>query len=336
LTVSAVYYWMQLGSHRNALLWFLFFSGLAVLTRPEGLAFAPLVLFALYRSLRTNFRTAALIVAACIPWILFVFWSMIDSDDNYRDVMLQNLMTLRAEDLLTRVVAYLDVYPYISFYPVFALSIYGLLSKYSKSHGRWLTVLVYLHVCWFVTLTIHASWSTRFLLLPSSMLLLPAAAGFENLGIPQRASKVLFILLIVLLSAFSGIAFQLQRKTFADFKQVAECAATQSPKERILSDENIKTEYYLRRSVEVYTRAEPLTAGDILILHSFNTDLSQEMQYLQEKYEVEFLCMNESEVVPILANGVLEKNELTNSHMAVQARFNRQRFRSIALEIKKH
>ena len=301
---------------------FIFISGLAYLTRPEAIVLLPLVLYVLARS---RGRLLLANIAALLPWAIGFFWTFgISSSDRYTDIVVTSLPAFDWNAALTRLVAYVEIYPYIAFYPFFALALINLFRIPARPIWRW--ILIYVHVSFAVILFMHPAWTTRLLLIPLSFLLIEVAAGLlpfrRNFQIALLASCVLF----------SMAALFLQRNQFSDFKNSALAVKDRISQERVVSDELAKTEFYLRRPIVVYQH-KTLLPGDILILHSYNSDLEKEKEFLDRHFYYTPLYEAHSEVVPLLANTALAETAYTNSPVALLQRFQVQRFQSVVIRI---
>jgi hypothetical protein len=310
---------------QTAAMGFLAFSGLAALTRPEGFILIPVVAYILFRCIRQSQISIPVVAASTIPWALFIVWSfLLPSSDSYSEITKESFLKFDWNHAILRMISYLDVYPYILVYPVFA---FALFHWFRTPFDRvWKGALIYVHVSFFLILLIHPSWSTRFLLIPATLLLLDAAGG---LAITRRPVQI-----TVLAGCFclAVIAMDLQKEMFADFKHSAIAVKGKYENRRVFSDEQAKTSYYLGKPVRVYRRQQ-LRAGDLLVLHSYNTELNAEKKFLDENYRYRAVYSTHAEIVPVLANAALADIAITNSPVAFIQRFQKQRFQSVVLII---
>jgi 4-amino-4-deoxy-L-arabinose transferase-like glycosyltransferase len=312
------------------------FSGLAMLTRPEGIAFVPLIFFTTFYYIRRGSWKAVLKGSpGLLTWLFFFAWMLLEGW-TYKNVMESSLRQATIVDLFTYLILYLESYPYVACYPVFALALLGFLERSPAGRFRWILTVAYVHVLWFAALSIHRWWSTRFLIPPLSLLLIEAAAMLESLQ--ARWSKLSWIALtafiIVSSTVLAGASLYFQKEIFADIKSTAIFAGKQFPKQRLISDEVTKVAYYSKKDVVRYDRGASLSPGDVLLLHSFYTPLTNELQALSQKYNMVLLGRSRAYSIPILANIHTETSRETHSPIQFVWRFQRQRFESFVIGIK--
>jgi hypothetical protein len=222
----------------------------------------------------------------------------------------------------------------VAFYPVLLLALVGIIQRYSEA-GQWRSLLLYSHLAWFAMLALHSAWSARFLVFPLTVLLVSAGAGFQYLRyrIPARAATVALAIVVTASLVFSCAYVYLQAGTFSDIKQTALFVNRNRPHGRVYSDEKIKTAYYLPAVVRPYIPGTQHQPGDLIVLHSFYTDLAAEVAALESQYELDYLFRASSATIPLLPVGLLEKSHRTNTVFAVHERFRAQYFRSIVLRV---
>ena len=301
---------------------FVLMSGLSYLTRPEGILFllpAAIVIF--------RFRTGLklMYLGSLVPWILGFLWSFaVHSSDSYTGIIWSDLPKFRWDLSILRLVSYAEVYPYLFFYPLFILALLNIFRM--PVNSLWRNILICVHCMFAGILFIHSAWTTRFLFIPISLLMVEASAGITQVKRWLRWLTVSGCL------AFSLAGVFLQREMFSDFKHAALAVNGKFLERRVVSDEIAKTEYYLGRPVVVFKETD-LRAGDILILHSYNTDLQREREFLDQNHRYTPLFSVESSTVPLLGNTALANLESTNSPLALLQRFQRQRFQSVVVRI---
>jgi hypothetical protein len=211
------------------------------------------------------------------------------------------------------------------FYPLLAFALFHLVRR--KSAGDWRIILLYVHVVFAIILFFHPAWSTRFLLIPISLMLMEASAALARMRRSVKAFSIAACFLFALMSVY------LQKETFSDFKRSALAVKNSYPDHRVISDEQTKTEYYLEKRIVPYEMDLELQNGDVLILHSHNTDLNAQKELLDARYFYRPLLSTHASIVPLLANTALAKTELTNSTNAVLQRFLKQEFQSVVVII---
>ena len=309
---------------------FIFVSGLTALTRPEGFILLPVVAYILTQQLIHNrtTRVTALSFAGLISWFLCLAWSFaISSSDSYSGIFVDNLSEFKWGHALHRLISYIEVYPYVMFYPFFVYGVFNIGGESSLQTDAWKYALLYFHAGFAIMLFLHPAWSTRFLLIPVSLLLVEASAGLS------RSRLAVKTILIAACFIFSIVSIYFQKGMFADFKTSALAMKKDSGEHRVISDEQAKTEYYLGKPVLPYNSNVDLQAGDLLVLHSFNTDLSREREVLDARYAYRALLSTQTSIIPLLANTAVAESEYSNSPVVLLQRFHEQRFQSVVLII---
>jgi hypothetical protein len=316
------------------LAWLMIFSGLAALIRPEALIFLPLILVALLSHIhRKLWKNLVPVVPALIFWFLYFLWSRYFSNLGYQSEIAFSLKTGTTAKFLSYLFAYIDVYPYSAFYPVFLLAFLGIFGS-SPQPRSWVLLLLYIHVAIFLVITIHQAWSTRFLLLPVILILITAAGMLRELGRKMPIRRWITLLICTTLSslAFGAWALHAQKQTYSDIKDSAVFLHELKTDHSIYSDETIKITYYLGRDVNTYRSNAEYRKGDIITLHSFHTPLLHELHNLSQRYQLQYLFTSESHIRPVLANTLLERQQ-TNLPVALLERFRLQNFYSVVVEV---
>lgn len=313
----------------------IFFSGLATLTRPEGLAFAPLLLYSIFHwTQRGDRKSLRYTIPAFIPWALFGLWTLF-SGLGYSKIMESSMEKTSVRDFITYFVVYLESYPYVMCYPVFALAFLGLFRSSTKERSRWLFMLGYFHLIWFLTISIHRSWSTRFLIVPLTLLLVEAAGTLDWLRVRLKFRSWSILTAVTLLScgvlALTSLYFQ--KQIFADVKESALFVREHYNNHRIFSDEKTKVSYYSGNYVHVFQPNTAFNDGDILILNSFYTPLQREIESLSKRYNLALLHQSNAQTKPVLANINTETTNETHSPEKFVWRFQTQRFQSLVIGI---
>jgi dolichyl-phosphate-mannose-protein mannosyltransferase len=317
----------------------IFLSGLAILTRPDGIILLPCALWSSIHVLKTNknrLRSFLLQIPALSSWLIFFIWFRgKSSETTYEGVLLYSLTSSSLSRILLFFVTYLENYPYSLTYPVFLAALFSLGFTISTSRRIWLLILAYLHVAVFCMVAVHGWWSSRFLILVLVMVL-PESAFF--LIVLKAKSKkwiwkTVMITTILFSFLFAIVGTYLQKDTYKDFKISTEYIREHFPNSRIISDETYKVPFYLRRDIIRYPQQEPLQKGDILVLHSFHTPLQTELKYLSDLYDFRVLFVSRARTMPVLTNSLLESVATTGTAITSLKRFDWQRFESIVIQI---
>jgi len=312
---------------------FIFVSGLAMLTRPEAILYAPLVLAILVFSIK-NRRNYVASFTSLIPWTVYLAWNIVNSgSESYNRIFVANLAEFHPDKALERLISYVDLYPYVAFYPIFFMALVHIIQN---RNAIWKRLVLYIHISYAAILFLHPAWSTRFLLIPLSFFIVETSAH-----LPAFRRLTAFLVLSTAF-VFSVSAIFLQRHMFEDFKIVGSTVGIHFPASnsqstnasgRVYSDEQVKTSYYARQPVKGYDHNTKLNPGDLLIVHSFYTDLSAEKRYLNAHYRYHVLQLAEYSIVPVLGDTLGARYDLTNSPVLSTRRFEKQRFQSVLVKI---
>ena len=313
------------------------FATLAFLTRPEGYIFLPLWLYAGAILSRAGYaKKAAAAMPVFLPAIAYLVWMQLRApSETYEKTFSASLHGVVWLDVLQRLIAYAEIYPYAVFYPVFVLALLHFFGP-ARTRGHWPHLLAYANLILIPILGIHTAWSSRFLIIPATLILIEAAAMLDALGQKWNKTSWRLLLSVVVIGSFVlGIASLWgQRNVFSDFKSAGIQLAYDREARRIFSDEFTKTAFYANRALSSYNRNSTLAAGDLVVLHSFHTDLRAEWNYLNGRYDVECLSAARSEILPTLAGVPLSKDYLTNNPVASLERFRVQKFQTVILHIR--
>jgi hypothetical protein len=318
------------------LLWSLFFSGLAVLTRPDGLLLLPAVgLLGIVEIRRGEFRTIIRALFGLIPWALFVIWMMTKPDAGYESQMGFSIRTANSMKVIEYAVNYIDLYPYVLFYPVAFFAFYHLV-KSQNTNRTWRALLLYLHIAYLAMLGVWWAWQTRFLQVPLTLLLVEAGAGmalWQKTTTRVAVARVVNIMVFVCSAVFALTAFFGQVDVFADIQDSSQFLRSLPQNSEIYSDEQIKVAYTSGRAVTAYDRNHSYKAGDIIALHSFYSPLQTEAQALAHKYKLEVIHVSNGTTLPILGNIPLINSAVSFSNQKAQDRFQIQSFQSVVFKV---
>jgi len=343
--VSAVAQFLQaINGNTKPFLLFTLFSSLAFLTRPDGYLFLPVWLYGGWKLLqRKQWKTVLLSFSFLFPSMLYLWWMSASAPDAmYEHTFGTSLLQTSVADLVTRLAGYLEIFPYIVFYPIFVLAFLHFFSRRKegrKNRGEiqriWHGLLIYIVCVWFTALCFHYAWSTRFLVAPATLILVEAAAMLIDLARKWKSSSS-FILASSLFAGslvFAMAGIYGQKEVFNDIKEAAFTVEQFSGNSRIFTDEFTKTSFYTTRALLNYDRQIPLRTGDVVMLHSFYTDLESEKRMLESKHRLRMLHFSKSKVLPMLCGLPLRDAPLTNNIVASLERFHSQNFYSVVYQI---
>ena len=320
----------------------IFFSGLAILTRPDGLILLPCALWSIVRALqyqKDRLRYLLSILPALSSWIVFLIWVLgRNPQTTYEGELAFSLQNLSISKALLYFATYLENYPFSLTYPVFLAALLSIFLAPSKNTRHvWLIILAYLHMAVFGIITIHWAWSSRFLIL-SLVLVLPECASFLvslKTRLLPRTWRIVSTGVISISLMFAFVGTYLQKDTYKDVKNSAEFIRKNFPNTKVYSDEKIKVPFYLHRGITFYSQQESFQAGEILVLHSFHTPLQWELKRLSELYNLRVLYVSRARTMPLLCNSLLENFASNGFPIIVLKRFEWQRFESIVIQFGK-
>ena len=333
LFMSSLYFIVRYycGSSKRWLFLGVFVAGLAMLTRYQGLALAPVLALLLLREIREK-RYAAVLTAlpAIVPWLVFLWWVLIYRGSGHGRQYQESVAGIFA--YLEAVAGYLFALPYALTYPVFALLCYGAYRAWKVERGRaFLLLSCALFVLWLVMHT-----AIRFLVVRYFMPLFPLAMILAAYGITslKRERAVLVVLLSISIAA-SGAVLYLQRDSFGDIKRAAEWVRFNvRPQARLYASDigGYKTIFWARRPVEVLSPETALRTGDYLVLNSFYVSISETEERLGEEFNFERLYETTSTVVPLLPD-ITNPAGYTNALGWKLVRFKKNEFKSVVVKI---
>ncbi len=321
-------------SDTDSLLWLILFSGLATLTRPEALVFAPLCIFGIYRAVHLR-RTRPLVlsIAPLLLWFLGA-WMIYQGGSSYGNDMLRSVHSLSPGRLLRNSWTYVWVYPYLVFCPLFLFAVYNQFRGFTSKRRVWLLLVTYVHCGFLALFSVHWAWTTRFLTFPMTLLFVEVAAGIERFAdrAPKFLSKVLIAASITGSVLFAMVALYYQRDTFGDIRRTGEYIRSNLPGSRVFSNDQFKESYYTGSKVFRYVPHRVYRSDDIIVLHSFYShDLDEQVQLLAAGYRIQELFRTDSVVVPLLANTIITQG--SNTPAVASRLFQAQEFTSIVLRI---
>jgi len=266
----------------------------------------------------------------------------------YQKGMLTSYRSLagRWESWLTH---YLYSYPYVLVYPVALAAVIGLLMTVVKSRRLfrrwiWLAFFGYFLVGTFYALVVNKWWTPRYQYTLVVLALVPAGYGFSWLWGWKRlrwlGRSVLFISLLGSL-IFTAFTVYWSRESFADISRSSLYLRDHYLDQRIFSDELQKVRFLAKRQMRGYTRRSSPTMRkrDILVLHGWHTNIGAEYSYLNRMYEMEVLKKFPADLVPLMADDIVDwagkrLRRRANDPVLWEERFEKQHIESWIIEIK--
>ena len=322
-------------SETDSLPWVVLFSGLASLTRPEGLVLAPLWIAGLFRAIQL--RLSKTVLVSMFPFLLWLvaIWLIVPGETGYGNVMRGSFRSLDPARFFLHAWTYLKIYPYLIFYPLFIFFVYNQFREMTTERRVWLVLLLYVHLAFLTVISVHSIWTTRFLVFPMTLLLVEAAAGMDRLEnhAPKWLSKGLTILCILGSVVFAMVTLHFQKEMFANFRRTGEYLRSNFQDARIFSSNRFKESYYFGKKMKAYSPDFVYQEGDVITLHfSEGSDKEEELKLLRTRYQAEILFQTDVFVIPMLANTIVTKG--TNTPGVVTQRFHPQKFTGIVLRIR--
>jgi len=316
------------------LLFGFFLAGLASLTRYQGFALVPLIISLGIREIKEKRYKSVLIsfLGGVIPWLLLGWWV------NYRGFGNLGLYQERVgKTVLSTLSGYLSIgesfvvtIPYMLTYPIFAFFCYGVHKAKNLPPGRvLLRVFFYLLILWLIAHSAFRILQTRYFLPLIPLFLLLAGYGFTRV----RKERLALGICLAISIFFSSAVLFCQRDSFGDVKRTALWTKNNVKAEVIFSDEFHKTAFWSTKEVK-YLDSKDIKTGDYLVVHSFYSNLSPMINYLQKKYEVEVVYETTSRIIPLLPD-LLNPPILTNTPAWLAKKYQKQTFKSIILKVLK-
>lgn len=328
-------------------------TGLATLTRYQGLALVPLIAAAAARNRKGYTRWEILETAfSLLPWAALLYWMRVRGFGHAAQ------FTGRVHGTLGQtLLAYWDMaetyilyFPYALTIPVFALFLAGLSRKEMSEPARvarW--TLAYVLALWLPVHAAFQSFQYRYFLPVIPLMLVFAGHGMVLLlntferkrwkGGPAVAS------LIILLSlAFSAAVLYLQRDAFADLTDVGQLIAGQNLKGgRILAAEvynpgntNIKLAFWARQPILFCEPMEEFDfqPGDYVVLSNYYNDFERAARILRGRYEFELVYQTPRYTLrPLLPDIMTSPPRCTSQPLCMAYRFHQQVYYSNVIRI---
>ncbi|MFB3895752.1 MAG: ArnT family glycosyltransferase [bacterium] len=308
------------------------FTGLATLTRYQGIVLIPPLLIATVWVIKQNkpafYRVTVygLLSTAVIPWLILIWWILVRGFGHFGQYAERTSQTwwMSLLSYLTMAETFVLYIPYELTYPIFCFFIYGvirlIIRKQSKSISletetyapihRFNQLFLYLFIVWLIIHAPFESFQYRYFIPIFPLFIILAAYGivqFQN-SICKRSLGIAAIIFSLL---FSLTALYFQRDTFGDIKRAAiALKESQLPKDTgIYGNEiyrpgmnNLKLAFWSGLPIQRYdtdTR-EQLKPGDYVVLHNVYGNLISEQSFLQTFYDVKLVYRAEAKTIPLL------------------------------------
>jgi len=331
-----------IGRSRRFVWWSLLWSGLAVLTRYQGLILVPLVIFAWRRS-REEAGTQWIAGLSVLPWTLLIGWLV------YRGVGHTGQFQERATGgvgnvfmaYLTMSEGFLIYLPYALTYPLFVAVLVGLERGRKMPKGQffgWATL--YLFVPWLIIHSAFQSFQFRYFLPFVPLFAVWGGIGVSRLekGLVRNATMAL---ILIWGAIFSIAVLGNQRGTFGDIRATAEYIRELDVGEgRIFSDEvyrpgvdNVKMEFWSGgKLVHPLPNIHLLKPGDYVVLHNTYTDLNAMADRLHSKFRLNRIYKATETIRPLLPD-IMVTPPITSQPGCMAYRYFPQHFLSVILHI---
>ena len=329
----------------------IFLSGLAALTRPEGLGLFPIAFaFAIYAFYKEKFRSLYWIILGMIPWFFQIVWHWkIVGKYGYGDELYGGAKRVTLSKFLQYMYLYPAYLPYIITPIVFFFAIYGIYRSIRDKNGDiarkvYHIFALYMVVSWILSLCVHWAWTTRFMFPIVALFLI--FSGYGIYSIKNKNLKIsAFIICIITSIAFTVIVLISSRATFGDIRASSYYIRDNLPSDaKIISSEITKVKFWSGRNIGRYER-KSLKPGIYVALQNLYCDYELEMEYLKENYDLDILYHKEGKIIPLLADdmylkqvkrkdGTIGLNGASNYPISLRTQFGKQYFKSSVILIK--
>lgn len=315
-----------------------FFSGLCLLSRPEGLLFLPILFLMYLHYLNKIFRQIqkkkklppkvigakiAIIFLSLIPFFVFLIWISHQNEFMYGSMFVKYNSKPNPGRSLIHLLNYIKIFPHIIAWPVFALWIYGhmadLKNRLCRLNRPILLLDLYLFAAIFFTMSIHRFWTTRHIMMLIPLVVIGSAGGlsicFKKI---KNVEWTYFILAICLVfsAALATASLIGSREFFKDIKVASEYIRDHLPEQRIyaMGGSIYKVKYWSKNSnIHKYDRNN-VKPGQFILLNDFYYDnhgsrvnnsfvnANSDIAYLEKHFEVTVLFRTFSQVTPFLGD----------------------------------
>ena len=320
-------------------------TGLAALTRAEGMALLPVAALVTFLMIRHRKLLAiGPLALGWLPWLFQAFWHwQVVGRYGYGKELEGGIRAVGVVKYLTYTGLYVAYLPYIVTPFVLAAIIYGAwknISRFREDAGtRAVYVFTgYMLLAWLLALPLHWAWTTRFFFPIVVLVLMFAGAGIACLKRNRRQWTALGVCCITSI-AMTATVLVCSRATFGDIRAAAyfvrDHVASETP---VLSAEGTKMRFWSERQIDGY-RHDQLKPGTVVVLQNVYSDDERELEYLHKHFRTEILYQKVGTVVPILADemylrphkrkdGTMVLRGGSNHPIPLAIQFGKHRFRS--------
>lgn len=328
-------------------------SGLATLTRYQGLALLPLIAWSAWENRKGYSRWEIVeTTLSLLPWVGLVWWL------GYRGMEHGAQFAGRMRGWITLLVywdmaeTFLYYLPYALTLPVALLAIVGLVSIDRSPLARPLRcALLYLFILWLVVHAMFQSFQYRYFLPLIPVLLLYAGKGVVSLKeLLQEQWKSLAtaiaVAAVIAGGAFSFAVVYLQRNAFADIAEVGyRIAGKNFPGGRVFATGdyggrpvNYKLSFYGGQPVRYFDLSAPdktpMQAGDYLVLSNAYNSFEAVNRVLGARYELAVAYRSgRYTLFPLLPDIMVNPPGTTSQPLCMAYRYHQQVYQSVVLRV---
>ncbi|MCD6521629.1 glycosyltransferase family 39 protein [Candidatus Calescamantes bacterium] len=325
LFLSSFYFFLQSLQTEStfSLFWFPFLSGLATLTRYQGIIFLPFILFLL---LRKESRKLPLL-SGLVSWILVILW-ILHRGFAHISQYGERMAGMNLREFILWGECFILSFAYVITYPVFLFAIYTFFHPPLEKEKRiFLLLTLAIFLVWLPTHIFFHSFQLRYFLPLIPLFLVIAGEGIRMV----KFSKYWFILCMLISVLLASLTLYFQKDSFGDIKRSAEWVRRNLSVPYVYSDEYWKTSFWSGK--EVRPLKGKVKEGDILIIHSGYSNIKKVFNFLGQKYHYSILYSTQSRILPLLPD-ILSPPTLSNSPYWMILKYTPQTFSSFVIEIK--
>ncbi len=304
---------------------FLFVSGLATLTRYQGVLLLPLALIIFIIMVRSAPRFVPVLILSNISWLLVPLWIVVRGFSHTQQIIERTaatpLSTLFA--YLNNFESFVAFFPYFLTYPMAALFLVGIFYFPLERLSRRIFLVLFLFLCIAIIgiQSVFSSFQSRYLLPVIPLVLIFAGHGMSLIEsrLSNRAPyvfKIILFITVVYAASFSVAVMVMQRETFGDLKEAALFVRKEvSADTPVYSNEMYKPhilcpkmQYWSQRTIDFYNGQE-LPDGAVLCLHSAYGGTSAmrfHLSNLAQDYELQQLGQFNARIIPLLPDVMQE------------------------------
>ena len=297
LALERAFAWMDSRDDARPGAWCIAWSGLATLTRYQGLALLPIMAICMLRKGRPKARPALL---SLVPWLAligWIAWRGFGHGQQYAGRTADLAMTLHAWGLMTW--GWVRWLPYAMGYLNVGMALVGLVILWrERRYVVWTTL--YLTIVWFAAHVPFQSFQFRYFLPILPLVVLAAARAWWELAARvaprwRRAVWVGLAMWLLYFNTFSVVVLFSQREAFGDLWAAAEYLQTLPPDARIYANEiygpavhNYKLRFWSARNVQpLGAHWNELAPGDVVVLSTLHDDVPGALHVLKQRFTLE-------------------------------------------------